>query len=61
MSILGKVGGVHVPDRTTMREVHARLRVCDAWLLPMEQASLLAPELWPWRRHLGALAVSDFG
>ena len=48
VSILSKAaGGVHVPDRKTMREVYTKLRTCDDGLLPIDQTSLLAPDLWP--------------
>jgi hypothetical protein len=48
VSILRKAaGGVHVPDRKTMREVYTKLRACDDGLLPIEQTVLLAPDLWP--------------
>ncbi|MDV7246713.1 MULTISPECIES: hypothetical protein [Rhodococcus] len=47
VSILRKAaGGVHVPDRKTMREIYTKLRACDDGLLPIEQTSLLAPDLW---------------
>ena len=48
VSILRKAaGGVHVPDRKTMREVYTKLRACDDGLLPLEQTSLLSADLWP--------------
>lgn len=48
VSILRKAaGGVHVPNRKTMREVYTKLRACDDGLLPIEQTSLLSADLWP--------------
>jgi len=43
-------GSEHVPDKSSMREIYARLRSCDDGLIPIERTRLLSPNLWATHR-----------